>query len=134
MQHIHILGICGTFMGSLAQLAKAKGYHVTGADQHVYPPMSTQLQKAGIELIEGFDAEQVNIQPDRFVIGNVISRGNPVMEAILNRNLPYTSGPEWFAEHILSDRWVLAVSGTHGKTTTASMLALNLFTIARVRS
>lgn len=123
MQHIHILGICGTFMGSLAQLAKAKGYEVTGCDHHVYPPMSTQLEAAGIELIEGFDPGQVDLQPDIFVIGNVVTRGNPLMEAILNRNLPYTSGPQWLAENILRDRWVLAVSGTHGKTTTSSMLA-----------
>ena len=122
MQHIHILGICGTFMGSLAQLAKAKGYMVTGCDHRVYPPMSTQLEAAGIELIEGFDPAQIDLQPDLFVIGNVVARGNPLMEAILNRNLPYISGPQWFAEHILSDRWVLAVSGTHGKTTTTSML------------
>jgi UDP-N-acetylmuramate: L-alanyl-gamma-D-glutamyl-meso-diaminopimelate ligase len=123
MQHIHILGICGTFMGSLAQLAKAKGYEVTGCDHHVYPPMSTQLEAAGIELIEGFDPSQLDMQPDIFVVGNVVARGNPLMEAILNRNLPYTSGPQWFAENILRDRWVLAVSGTHGKTTTSSMLA-----------
>ena len=123
MQHIHILGICGTFMGSLAQLAKAKGYRVTGSDLNVYPPMSTQLEAAGIELYEGWDTEQLSLKPDLFVVGNVISRGNPVMEAVLNQMLPYTSGPAWLAEHILRDRWVLAVSGTHGKTTTASMLA-----------
>lgn len=123
MQHIHILGICGTFMGSLAQLAKAKGFKVTGCDHQVYPPMSTQLEAAGIELIEGFDPSQLDLQPDIFVIGNVVSRGNPLMEALLNRNLPYISGPQWLAENILRDRWVLAVSGTHGKTTTSSMLA-----------
>jgi UDP-N-acetylmuramate: L-alanyl-gamma-D-glutamyl-meso-diaminopimelate ligase len=123
MQHIHILGICGTFMGSLAQLAKAKGYEVTGCDHHVYPPMSTQLEAAGIELIEGFDPSQLDLKPDVFVVGNVVTRGNPLMEAILNRNLPYVSGPQWLAENILRDRWVLAVSGTHGKTTTSSMLA-----------
>ncbi len=122
MQHIHILGICGTFMGSLAQLAKAKGYRVTGSDLHVYPPMSTQLEAAGIELIEGFDIAQLDDEPDLVVVGNVISRGNPVIEEILNRGLPYISGPQWLAEHILRDRWVLAVSGTHGKTTTATML------------
>ncbi|WP_075184953.1 UDP-N-acetylmuramate:L-alanyl-gamma-D-glutamyl-meso-diaminopimelate ligase [Teredinibacter haidensis] len=121
--HIHILGICGTFMGSLAQLARAVGHTVTGADVRVYPPMSTQLELAGIELIEGFSADQVKIQPDMFVIGNVVSRGNPLMEAILNAGLPYTSGPQWLSEHILQGRWVLAVAGTHGKTTTASMLA-----------
>lgn len=123
MQHIHILGICGTFMGSLAQLAKAKGFKVTGCDHHVYPPMSTQLEAAGIELIEGFDPSQLDLRPDIFVIGNVVSRGNPLMETILNLNLPYISGPQWLAENILRDRWVLAVSGTHGKTTTSSMLA-----------
>jgi UDP-N-acetylmuramate: L-alanyl-gamma-D-glutamyl-meso-diaminopimelate ligase len=122
MQHIHILGICGTFMGSLAQLAKAKGYRVTGSDLHVYPPMSTQLEAAGIELIEGFDPSQLDDTPDLVVVGNVMSRGNPVLEAVLNRGLAYTSGPQWLAEHILQNKWVLAVSGTHGKTTTATML------------
>lgn len=122
MQHIHILGICGTFMGSLAQLAKARGYTVTGSDQHVYPPMSTQLEAAGIDLIEGYDVEQLSLKPDLYIVGNAISRGNPLMEAILNRGLPYVSGPQWLAEHILHDRWVLAVAGTHGKTTTSSML------------
>lgn len=123
MKHIHILGICGTFMGSLAQLAKAKGYRVTGADTGIYPPMSTQLEQAGIQLIEGFDQSQLDLKPDVVVVGNVISRGNPLMEAVLNRGIPYISGPQWFAEHITTDRWVMAISGTHGKTTTASMLA-----------
>lgn len=123
MQHIHILGICGTFMGSLAQLAKAKGFRVTGADHHVYPPMSDQLEAAGIELIEGFDVSQLDLNPDLIIVGNVISRGNPVMEAVLNRGLAYISGPQWLAENILADRWVLAVAGTHGKTTTSSLLA-----------
>lgn len=123
MKHIHILGICGTFMGSLAQLAVAKGYRVTGADTNVYPPMSTQLEAAGIELIEGFDSEQLSLRPDMFVIGNAISRGNPLLEAILNAGLPYTSGPQWLSDHVLQGKWVLAVSGTHGKTTTSSMLA-----------
>lgn len=121
--HIHILGICGTFMGGLAVLAKEAGHKVTGCDANVYPPMSTQLQAQGIELIEGFGPEQVNLQPDLFVIGNVVSRGNPLMEEILNRSLPYTSGPQWIGEHILRNKWVLAVAGTHGKTTTSSMLA-----------
>ena len=121
--HIHILGICGTFMGGLAVLAKEAGHRVTGCDANVYPPMSTQLQAQGIELIEGFDPEQVKLQPDLFVIGNVVSRGNPLMEEILNRGLPYTSGPQWIGEHILRNKWVLAVAGTHGKTTTSSMLA-----------
>lgn len=123
MEHIHILGICGTFMGSLAQLAKNKGYRVTGSDLQVYPPMSDQLEAAGIELIEGFDPSQLDLAPDLVVIGNVMSRGKPIVEAVLNRGIPYASGPQWFAENILHDRWVLAVSGTHGKTTTSSMLA-----------
>ena len=121
--HIHILGICGTFMGGLAVLARQAGHRVTGCDTNVYPPMSTQLQEQGIELIEGFDPEQITLEPDLFVVGNVVSRGNALMEAILDRGLPYTSGPQWIGEHILKDRWVLAVAGTHGKTTTASMLA-----------
>ncbi len=121
--HIHILGICGTFMGGLAVLAKEAGHRVTGCDANVYPPMSTQLQAQGIELIEGFGPEQINLKPDLFVIGNVVSRGNSLMEEILNRGLPYTSGPQWIGEHILHNKWVLAVAGTHGKTTTSSMLA-----------
>ncbi|HYD81112.1 MAG TPA: UDP-N-acetylmuramate:L-alanyl-gamma-D-glutamyl-meso-diaminopimelate ligase [Paucimonas sp.] len=121
--HIHILGICGTFMGGLAVLAKEAGHKVTGCDANVYPPMSTQLQAQGIELTEGFGPEQIDLKPDLFVIGNVVSRGNPLMEEILNRGLPYTSGPQWIGEHILSNKWVLAVAGTHGKTTTSSMLA-----------
>ncbi|MEO6351636.1 MAG: UDP-N-acetylmuramate:L-alanyl-gamma-D-glutamyl-meso-diaminopimelate ligase [Oxalobacteraceae bacterium] len=121
--HIHILGICGTFMGGLAVLAKQAGHTVTGCDANVYPPMSSQLEAQGITLIQGFDSEQVNLQPDLYVIGNVVSRGNPLMEEILNRGLPYTSGPQWIGAHILRDKWVLAVAGTHGKTTTASMLA-----------
>ena len=126
MQHIHILGICGTFMGSLAQLAKAMGYRVTGSDVNVYPPMSTQLEAAGIALTEGWGLEQLEPRPDMIVVGNVISRGNPLMEHILNRMLPFTSGPQWLAEHVLQNRWVMAVAGTHGKTTTASMLACML--------
>ena len=121
--HIHILGICGTFMGGLAVLARQAGHRVTGCDTNVYPPMSTQLQEQGIELIEGFGPEQLALQPDLYVIGNVVSRGNPLMEEILDRGLPYTSGPQWMGEHILKDRWVLAVAGTHGKTTTSAMLA-----------
>ncbi|SNS22872.1 UDP-N-acetylmuramate: L-alanyl-gamma-D-glutamyl-meso-diaminopimelate ligase [Noviherbaspirillum humi] len=121
--HIHILGICGTFMGGLAVLAKEAGHRVTGCDANVYPPMSTQLQAQGIELIEGFSPDQVALKPDLFVIGNVVSRGNPLMEEILNRGLPYVSGPQWIGEHILQDKWVMAVAGTHGKTTTSSMLA-----------
>ena len=129
--HIHILGICGTFMGGLAALAREAGHKVTGCDAGVYPPMSDQLRALGIELIEGFGAEQMALQPDMFVIGNVVSRARladgtpkfPLMEAILDAGAPYTSGPQWLAEHVLQDRHVLAVAGTHGKTTTTSMLA-----------
>jgi UDP-N-acetylmuramate: L-alanyl-gamma-D-glutamyl-meso-diaminopimelate ligase len=121
--HIHILGICGTFMGGIAVLAKQAGHRVTGCDANVYPPMSTQLEAQGIELIEGFSPDQVNLNPDMFVIGNVVSRGNPLMEEILNRGLLYISGPQWLAENVLQGKWVLAVAGTHGKTTTTSMLA-----------
>ncbi|MCC7679756.1 UDP-N-acetylmuramate:L-alanyl-gamma-D-glutamyl-meso-diaminopimelate ligase [Janthinobacterium sp. FW305-128] len=121
--HIHILGICGTFMGGLAVLAKEAGHKVTGCDANVYPPMSTQLESQGIELIQGFDPEQTKLNPDLYVIGNVVSRGNPLVEEILNRSLPYVSGPQWIGEHILRNRWVLAVAGTHGKTTTSAMLA-----------
>ncbi len=120
--HIHILGICGTFMGGLALIARAAGHRVTGCDAGVYPPMSTQLQEQGIDLIEGFDASQVQLRPDLFIIGNVVSRGNPLMEAIMNDGLPYTSGPQWLGEQILRSQHVLAVAGTHGKTTTTSML------------
>ena len=121
--HIHILGICGTFMGGIAVLAKAEGHKVTGCDANVYPPMSTQLEAQGIELIEGFDPSQTSLNPDIYVIGNVVSRGNPLMEEILNQGLPYISGPQWLAENVLQGKWVLAVAGTHGKTTTSSMLA-----------
>jgi len=121
--HIHILGICGTFMGGLAVLAKEAGHKVTGCDANVYPPMSTQLEAQGIELITGFGPEQTQLNPDLYVIGNVVSRGNPLVEEILNRSLPYMSGPQWIGEHILHDKWVLAVAGTHGKTTTSAMLA-----------
>jgi UDP-N-acetylmuramate: L-alanyl-gamma-D-glutamyl-meso-diaminopimelate ligase len=121
--HIHILGICGTFMGGLAVLAKEAGHKVTGCDANVYPPMSTQLRAQGIELIEGYGQHQLSLQPDLYVVGNVVSRGNSLMETIMNRGLPYMSGPQWMGEYILHDKWVLAVAGTHGKTTTASMLA-----------
>ena len=121
--HIHILGICGTFMGGIAQLARAAGHRVTGCDAGVYPPMSTQLEASGIELIEGYDAGQIALNPDIFVVGNAVSRGNPLLEEILDRGLPYVSGPQWLADHVLRDKWVLAVAGTHGKTTTTSMLA-----------
>ncbi|WKT61430.1 UDP-N-acetylmuramate:L-alanyl-gamma-D-glutamyl-meso-diaminopimelate ligase [Microbulbifer thermotolerans] len=121
--HIHILGICGTFMGSLAQLAVAEGHRVTGCDANVYPPMSTQLQRAGIQLIEGYDPAQLEPAPDLVIIGNALSRGNAAVEAVLEKGLPYTSGAQWLCDHFLGGRWVLAVSGTHGKTTTSSMLA-----------
>ena len=121
--HIHILGICGTFMGGIVAIAKQAGYRVTGCDGNVYPPMSTQLEEQGIGLIEGFGIGQLDLKPDVFVIGNVVSRGNPLMEEILNRNLPYVSGPQWLADTLLRDKWVLGVAGTHGKTTTTSMLA-----------
>ena len=121
--HLHILGICGTFMGGLAAIARAAGHTVTGCDANVYPPMSDQLRALGIELIEGWDASQIDRNPDMFVVGNVVTRGNPLMEAILDRNLPYTSGPQWLADNVLHDKWVLAVAGTHGKTTTSAMLA-----------
>ena len=121
--HIHILGICGTFMGGLAALAREAGHKVTGCDANVYPPMSDQLRGLGIELIEGFAADQLSLKPDLFVVGNVVSRGNPLMEAVLDAGLPYTSGPQWLAEHVLQGRHVLAVAGTHGKTTTTAMLA-----------
>jgi UDP-N-acetylmuramate: L-alanyl-gamma-D-glutamyl-meso-diaminopimelate ligase len=121
--HIHILGICGTFMGGIAVIARQAGHEVTGCDSSVYPPMSTQLESHGIKLIEGYDPSQIELKPDIFVIGNVVSRGNPLMEEILNRNLQYISAPQWLSENVLKDKWVLAVSGTHGKTTTSSMLA-----------
>ncbi|TVQ72847.1 MAG: UDP-N-acetylmuramate:L-alanyl-gamma-D-glutamyl-meso-diaminopimelate ligase [Chromatiaceae bacterium] len=123
MSHVHILGICGTFMGGLALLARAAGYRVTGSDEHVYPPMSTLLAEQGIEVFQGHDPAHLDPAPDGVVIGNVMTRGNPAVEHVLNRGLPYTSGPQWLAEHVLRDRWVLAVAGTHGKTTTASLLA-----------
>ncbi|HVO89730.1 MAG TPA: UDP-N-acetylmuramate:L-alanyl-gamma-D-glutamyl-meso-diaminopimelate ligase [Casimicrobiaceae bacterium] len=124
--HLHILGICGTFMGGIAAIARTAGHTVTGCDANVYPPMSTQLQALGIPLTEGFAAEQlqgVARDADVFVIGNVVSRGNPLMEAILDAARPYNSGPQWLAENVLRDKHVLAVAGTHGKTTTSAMLA-----------
>ncbi len=121
--HIHILGICGTFMGGIALLARAHGHRVTGCDANVYPPMSTQLVDQGIELIEGFDPAQLALAADVWIVGNAVSRGNPLLEAILDRGLPYTSGPQWLAENILPGKWTLAVAGTHGKTTTSAMLA-----------
>jgi len=121
--HIHVLGICGTFMGGVAAIAREAGYRVTGCDANVYPPMSTQLHAQGIELIEGYGPEQLELEPDLWVIGNVVSRGNPLMEAILDRGDRYLSGPQWLTETILAKRSVVAVAGTHGKSTTSSMLA-----------
>jgi UDP-N-acetylmuramate: L-alanyl-gamma-D-glutamyl-meso-diaminopimelate ligase len=121
--HIHILGICGTFMAGIAAIAKAQGHKVTGCDLNVYPPMSTQLEQLDIKITEGYDVKQVEIKPDIFIIGNIITRGNPLIESILNQNLKYQSGPQWLYENILHNKWVLAVAGTHGKTTTTAMLA-----------
>ncbi len=121
--HVHILGICGTFMGGIAAIAKAAGHRVTGSDKNVYPPMSTQLEALGIELIQGFDAAQLKPRPDVVVVGNVMTRGAPVVEALLENDIPYASGPEWLAREVLGGVHVLGVSGTHGKTTTSSMLA-----------
>jgi len=121
--HVHILGICGTFMGGIAAIAKAAGHRVTGSDRNVYPPMSTQLAALGIDVVEGFDAAQLEPAPDVVVVGNVMTRGSPVIEALLERQIPFESGPEWLAREVLRDRWVLAVAGTHGKTSTTGMLA-----------
>lgn len=121
--HIHILGICGTFMGGIALLARAAGHTVSGSDANVYPPMSTQLEEAGITLQEGYESSHLDPAPDMVVIGNAMSRGNPAVEYVLEQGLPYTSGPQWLSEYVLQGKWVLAVSGTHGKTTTSSMLA-----------
>jgi UDP-N-acetylmuramate: L-alanyl-gamma-D-glutamyl-meso-diaminopimelate ligase len=121
--HIHILGVCGTFMGGIAAIAKAAGYRVTGCDANVYPPMSEQLEALGIDLVQGFGEEQLSLKPDLWVVGNVVTRGNPLMEAILDRGDRYTSGPQWLSEHVLPGRHVFAVAGTHGKTTVTSMLA-----------
>jgi UDP-N-acetylmuramate: L-alanyl-gamma-D-glutamyl-meso-diaminopimelate ligase len=120
--HLHIIGICGTFMGGIAALARACGHKVTGSDRNVYPPMSTQLAALGIDVIEGYQPDQLQLEPDVFVIGNVMSRGNPLVEAILDSGRPYESGPEWLARNVLKGRWTLAVAGTHGKTTTSSLL------------
>ena len=121
--HLHILGICGTFMGGIAALARAAGHRVTGSDRNVYPPMSTQLAALGIDVIEGYEPDQLKLEPDVFVVGNVMSRGNALVEALLASGRPYESGPEWLARNVLQGRWVLAVAGTHGKTTTSSLLA-----------
>ena len=121
--HLHILGICGTFMGGIAAIAQQAGFRVTGCDANVYPPMSEQLRALGVELIDGYAADQLRLGPDLWVIGNVVTRGNPLMEAILDQGDRYVSGPQWLAENVLISKWVLAVAGTHGKTTTSSMLA-----------
>ena len=120
--HIHILGICGTFMGGIATIARGLGHKVTGSDLNVYPPMSTMLEEQGIEIIQGFDESQLKPAADVVIIGNALSRGNASVEYVLNQNIPYTSGPQWLAENVLQQRWVLAIAGTHGKTTTSSML------------
>src|SRR5664280_126166 len=130
--HVHVLGICGTFMGGLAALAREAGHRVTGCDANVYPPMSDQLAVLGIERIEGYGADQLALAPDLFVVGNAIARGNPLVEAILDAGEPYTSGPQWLAEHVLAGRHVLAVAGTHGKTGTTSMLAWILESAGRM--
>ncbi len=122
-KHVHILGICGTFMGGIAAIAKQLGFRVSGCDANVYPPMSTQLEELGIELMQGYKNEHLQDEPDIVIVGNAMSRGNPMVEYVLDRNIPYTSGPQWLLDNVLKDRWVLAVAGTHGKTTTSSMLA-----------
>jgi len=121
--HLHILGICGTFMGSLALLARELGHQVSGSDANVYPPMSTQLSEQGIALQEGYRPEHLQPAPDMVIVGNAMARGNPAVEYMLDQGMPYMSGPEWLARHVLQDRWVLAVAGTHGKTSTSSLLA-----------
>ena len=123
IQHLHILGICGTFMGGIAAIAKELGFKVSGSDANVYPPMSTQLEQLGIELNSGYQVENFTDDIDMVIVGNAMSRGNAMVEYMLDRNIPYISGPEWLLDNVLKDRWVLAVSGTHGKTTTSSMLA-----------
>jgi len=123
IQHLHILGICGTFMGGIAALAKELGFRVSGSDANVYPPMSTQLEQLGIELKQGYRKEHFDDEPDLVIVGNAMPRGNEMVETMLDRNIPYISGPQWLLENVLKDRWVLAVAGTHGKTTTSSMLA-----------
>ena len=120
--HIHVLGVCGTFMGGIALLARAAGHQVTGSDAHTYPPMSDLLAREGVTVHEGYDPAQLNPVPDLVLIGNALSRGNPCVEAVLDRQMPYDSGPAWLSREILQSRWVLAVAGTHGKTTTTSIL------------
>jgi UDP-N-acetylmuramate: L-alanyl-gamma-D-glutamyl-meso-diaminopimelate ligase len=120
--HLHIIGVCGTFMGGIAAIAREAGHRVTGSDRNVYPPMSTQLAALGVDVIEGYEPDQLKLNPDVFVVGNVMSRGNPLVEALLDSGRPYESGPAWLARNVLADRWVLGVAGTHGKTTTTSLL------------
>ena len=120
--HLHIIGVCGTFMGGIAAIAREAGHRVTGSDRNVYPPMSTQLAALGVDVIEGYEPDQLKLNPDVFVVGNVMSRGNPLVEALLDSGRPYESGPEWLARNVLAGRWVLGVAGTHGKTTTTSLL------------
>src|SRR5690606_30016367 len=124
--HLHILGICGTFMGSLALLARDLGHQVSGSDANVYPPMSTQLEAQGIQLMEGYDPAHLQPQPDLVLIGSAMARGNPAVEYVLDKGIAYTAGPQWLADHVLQDRWVLAVAGTRAKTTTSSLLAWRL--------
>lgn len=121
--HIHILGICGTFMGGIAMLARSLGHQVTGSDANVYPPMSTLLEKQGIDLIQGYDPSQLTPRPDLVIVGNAMGRGNPCVEAVLEEGMPYASGAQWLHDNVLHQRWVIAVAGTHGKTTTAGMVA-----------
>jgi UDP-N-acetylmuramate: L-alanyl-gamma-D-glutamyl-meso-diaminopimelate ligase len=121
--HLHIIGVCGTFMGGIAAIAREAGHRVTGSDRNVYPPMSTQLAALGVDVIEGYEPDQLKLNPDVFVVGNVMSRGNALVEALLDSGRPYESGPEWLARNVLAGRWVLGVAGTHGKTTTTSLLA-----------
>lgn len=123
MKHIHILGICGTFMGSLAIIARELGFKVTGSDENVYPPMSTYLLEQGVEIIQGFGVDQLAMKPEVIVVGNTMKRGMPIVEALLNQKLNFVSGPQFLEEYVLKHKWVLAVTGTHGKTTTTSMLA-----------
>ena len=132
--HLHILGICGTFMGGIAAIAKSAGYRVTGCDANVYPPMSDQLRALGIELTEGYGADQLALRPDVWVVGNVVTRGNPLMEAILDAGDRYISGPQWLAEHTLLSKHVLAIAGTHGKTTVSAMLTWILERAGRARA
>jgi UDP-N-acetylmuramate: L-alanyl-gamma-D-glutamyl-meso-diaminopimelate ligase len=120
--HIHVLGVCGTFMAGVANIAIELGHKVTGCDQNIYPPMSSFLESLGIKIYEGYNTTQTKLKPDLFIIGNVVSRGNNLMEEILNKNLNYQSAPEWLYQNVLKDKWVIAVSGTHGKTTTTSMI------------